>query len=283
MKTLPLLGIALILGLSFASAVVVSEVATQTLFPGSSSRAILEIKNTLSEDIEDVSVTLDLTNLPFTTLGSSEDSHDEINEDDEEDFTFNLKANSNIEPGDYNIPYEISYTFKNDKFNKKGTFGIRVSSKTEISYSVETENPIINQLGQVSLKITNTGFGDIKFVTVKFLKNSDFNLLSSEEVYIGTVDSDDFETATFNVFFNKINPVFKAQVDYKDFDNKLITENIELPVKLFTREEALELGVIQDNSTPIYISMIITLILAWILYRTLRKLIRKRKKDIKGE
>lgn len=269
-KTTILILLTLIIPL--ASAVTLSNVDSETFYPGSTSSINIEIKNTLSQDVEDVSIALDLTNLPFIAIGGSEDSVDEIRENKEEDFTFRLQASNDIKPGDYQIPYTISYD--DPVKQKKGTFGIRVSAKTELSYAVETEMPVENQQGKLSLKIINSGFSDIKFLSVKVFP-SGYTLLSADEIYIGTVNSDDFETAAFDVIFKK-NTRLIAQVTYKDFDNKEIIEPIEFPVTIYSKEKALELGIIKNSNAPLYIATIITLILLWILYRTIRKS-RKRK------
>ena len=69
------------------------------------------------------------------------------------------------------------------------------------------------------MKIINSGFGDIKFVNVQIFPDG-FILLGSANDYIGNVDSDDFESATFDVIFN----------DEKNFDErKKATKKITKP------------------------------------------------------
>src|SRR3989344_3626159 len=78
--------------ISFASAVSVSGVSAGKSFPGEIVSVSITVKNTLSDDVEDVSVVLNLDNTRFTSVGGSEDSDDEIRENREESFNFVIKS-----------------------------------------------------------------------------------------------------------------------------------------------------------------------------------------------
>ena len=278
--------------INLASAMIINNVEQGKIYPGESGSVSVEVKNTFGEDIEDVSLVLDFSMLPFSTVGSAEQSADGIDEDDTETFDFTLKAGNDAKPGDYNIPYIITYanpdaieitvngstTLMNPVIVKKGTIGVSIGAKTEIDYSIETQNPVIGQKGKVTLKMINRGFGDIKFVSVK-ASPSGFTLISDDENYIGTVNSNDFETASYDVVFNNENAKITATVKYKDFDNKDIVQNVELPVKVYTPQEAIELGIIQKSNSMVYVGIIITLILLYVIYRTIKKRNKKKRQN----
>ncbi|MEK6875376.1 MAG: hypothetical protein AABX30_01710 [Nanoarchaeota archaeon] len=271
-----ILAIYLFTMISLASAILV-DVNYIAIYPGESGSVKIDVENNENFDIKDVSVALDLTNLPFSVVGSSEKDLDDLNEDDDDSASFSLKANTDITPGDYNILYVVKYKNAdepsdsvNNSLRKTGGFGIRVSAKTELSFTAETQTNVIGQQGKLSLKIINSGLGDIRFVNAK-ISPSGYTLLSSNENYIGTVASDDFETATFDVIFNQENVNLNAVVSYKDFDNKEQIQNLNIPVQVYTRERALELGIIKKNNTTIYVGIVIILIILWFVYRSWRK------------
>ena len=106
-----------------------------------------------------------------------------------------------------------------------------------------------------------------------------FEWKSEKEIYAGTVDSDDFETATFDVLFKAQNPTFTAVIEYTDFDNNKKTETINLPTQVYTKEKALELGIIQKSKLPLYIGIIVAFVILWIIFRSIRKK-RRMKKSI---
>lgn len=267
----------LVVASHFASALNVDSEYVVT-FPGDENSVKLEVKNTLDYDLYDVSVKLVLDNLPFTSVGSSEKVKD-IDEDDKESFTFTLKSSTDITPGDYNIPYKITYLNDNDStVTETGTFGLRVSAKTEIDFSAETTNAIIGQQGKVNLKIINKGLGGLGFVSVEVFPQG-YELISPEKVYIGTIDSDDSDFASFDVVFNSAEPILIAKVDYRDFDNNEKSQTVNLPFNVYTREKALELGLIQKTSYTIYI-VIGVVIVGWLVWRKVKK--NKKKNKIKN-
>jgi hypothetical protein len=270
------------ISLNFISALNVDSVSIDKLYPGQTADLSVDVRNTLGEDVSDVSVMLILDKTPFTSSGSAEDSQDNINDDDTESFNYILKAPSSIKPGDYNIPYTIAYTGENGtKGQKAGSFGITVSAKTELSYIVEMENNVQGQNGKLSLKIINSGLGDIKFTYVKIISSSGFEVVSNKEIYVGTVSSDDSEVATYDVFYKPVSSAsVNAEIKYKDFDNKEVTETINLPVKIYTKEEALQLGIITQSNTMTYFLVIVVLLVIWFVWRAIRK--RKKKNKLNG-
>lgn len=277
-KTIFALALSLIIFINLASAVSIKSAETDTLAPGEEGNIRIELENNLNDDAKDVSLKLEFINLPFNPIDSSEQSIDEISEGDEERFDFTIKASNDIVPGDYKIPYTLTFKINNEQKQNTGTIGVTVKANPELSFSVTTENPIINTQGKIILKIVNKGFADAKFVTVKILPEG-FTLLSEKEIYIGTIDSDDFETATLDVIFKTKNSLLNAVIEYKDFDNAVITKNIGLPIQVYTQDEAIELGIAKKSNTPLYIGVVITIILIWILYRIIRKQVRKSKNN----
>ena len=250
--------------------------------PGDQTNVQITLKNNLNDDVQDVSFNLVFTGTQFISIGSSEGSTDEIRSDKSKTFFFNIKSAQDIKPGNYNIPYTIVYTDIDDKvIQRQGSIGIVVSGKTELDFSVETEKPVIGESGKLTLKIINSGFGDLKFVNVK-LQPQGFILLGSDSDYIGTINSDDFETATFDIVVKSQNPVVTAALEYENIDNKKFTQELEIPLKAYSVERAIELGIKQKNNAPVYIGIVIAIIIIFIIVRAIKKRIRKRKSMQQG-
>ncbi|MBU1136586.1 MAG: hypothetical protein ABIG37_01545 [Nanoarchaeota archaeon] len=257
----------LILNLVLVSALVVSDVNYGELFPGQETDLTISVKNTLEEDIEEVSFNLDFTNSVFTPVGGSEKNFDEIREDKTKDFNFRIKAGNDASPGDYQIPYKISYK---DGTDKTGTIGIIIKGKAELIVTLNTENNVVGNNGKILLKIVNVGFADAKFVSVE-VSPFGYVLLSEQKVYIGTIGSDDSDTASFDVIFNNKNARFSSVIKYRDFDNQEKIENIDLPINIYTTEKAIELGIIKKSNTPTYAGVIFVLLILWWMWRKLKR------------
>jgi hypothetical protein len=259
----------LVLTLNLASAMTVSSVESNNFQPGSEQSIIVKVKNTLDDTTEQVSLSLDLSTLPFVAT-NSEDDVDEIDEGDSENFDFIIKASNDAKAGNYEIPYTLTYLINNTLKSKKGSFSLTVEGNPELVYSTSLETPVVGQTGKITLKIVNKGFGDAKFVSVTINPNG-YTLLSDQENYIGTISSDDFETISLDVIFKSQNPTLNAQIEYKDFDNQLIKKNINLPLEIYSKESAIELGIIQRSYTIYYAFAIIVLFLIWIIRRRIKK------------
>ena len=250
-----------------------------TLYPGEEKTVTLNVENNENFDIEDISISLDLSQVPFTTVGSSTKDIDDLDEGDDDSVKFTLRASTDITPGDYDIPYTVKYTNagnNSQNTTEQGSFGIRVSAKTDLDFSAETRDAaILGRAGQVSLEIVNRGLGEVKSVSVE-ISPEGFELLSSNKIFIGTIDSDDSDTAVFDVIYKNQNPTLSARVTYKDFDNIDQVETIDIPFKAYTEEQALQLGLIKKSNTLYYILGILILLIIWYVWKKIKK---KRKKE----
>ena len=263
----------LVLTLSFASAIVV-DADYITIYSGESGKISVEIENNENFDIEDISLALELSDLPFTSIGSSEKDVDDLDEDDEDRVSFTLRASTDIVPGDYNIPYTLTYINsenKTESFEKTGSFGLRVSAKTDLDFTLEIrENAIIGDEGRISLEIINKGLGDIKSVSVQIFP-SGFELLSKNKVFVGTVDADDTDLASFDVIYKTQNPTLSVRVEYRDFDNQVQVQTVEIPFNVYTKERAIELGLIEKSKAKTYLGIAFVLVVVWFFYRRRKK------------
>lgn len=243
-----------------------------SLYPGEEGRIGIELKNNNNFDTEFVSLALNLEKIPFITVGSSEKSIDELDEDDKEKIVFNIKPSTSISPGDYEIPYVLKYTNSdtNVVFTKTGSFGIKINAKTELDFSVVTNNNILNQKGKITLKIINKGLGEVKFVSVQIFPQG-YELLSSDTIYVGNIASDDSDSVSFDVFFKTLSPSMYAKVNYKDLDNKDQLKTINIPINVYTQEKAIELGLIKKSNNLLYIGIVLFLLVLWFVYRKIKK------------
>jgi len=249
-----------------------------TVYPGDSTRISLSVKNTENFDIQDVSVALSLGGLPFSIEGSSEKSINDINEDDKENFNFNLNVNGDAKPGSYEIPYTIIYSNENGTklTPETGTVGIKISAKTELDFAVNAENNIVGETGKLNLDIINRGAGDLKSVSVEIMP-SGFDLLSDKKVYVGSVAAYDSERVSFDVIYRGMAPTFSAKIVFKDFDNNDQQQIVSLPVSVYSREQATKIGLLNSGGGFFWIWIIVLLVIAFIVWRVIKR--RKKKKS----
>lgn len=260
----------------FISAVVV-DADYVTMYPGQEGKVSIKVDNNENFDIEQVSLALDLSNVPFSSIGSSEKAYDDLNDGDDDSATFTVIPSTDIVPGDYEIPYILKYVdADNDSINfeKEGSFGIRVSAKTDLDFSLDVDgNAIVGEKGGFSVEIINRGLGEIKSVSVQIIP-SGYELLSKDKVFVGTISADDSDSAGFDVLYRTTSPTISARITYKDFDNKDQSKTINLPLTVYTREQATNMGILSKPSYTFY-KILGLLVVIFIIYKILK---RKRRK-----
>lgn len=259
-----------ILFLNLTSAVVIDSVFADDITPGNQGTIRIEVENILDDEVNDFTITLNFDNLPFIPIGTSEQTIDEIDEDDDEDFVFTVKASPTITPGDYQIPYTLTYEYNSEQKTRTGSIGIRVTANPSLSYAADAEDAIIGKQGTIRLQIINKGFSDARFVSVRILPER-FTLLSENQIYIGEIESDDFETINIDAVFTERNPRLGAVIEYINFENEKVIENIDLPLTVYTQERAEQLGLVQRSNTGTLVFGVIALILIIVLWRIIKK------------
>ena len=277
------IGLFLVISLfSLASAVTIKSAVTSPseIAPGEIAKITIEIENILSDDVQNVNVALDLSGtVPIAPYqGSSEKSVDEIREGDDEKFTFNIIVLPEASPGIYKIPVKVSYMVNGTLGTKNGTIGVMVNSPARIKISVEGYL-IKGQEGTVDFRIVNDGLSDLKLVSVQTTQPvSGATINSPLYEYLGNIDSDDFETVELTIFARENSGssiLIPLKIIYKDTTNKDFTQEETLNVKVYSQEEAENLGLIEKQNYTLYIAIGI-IVLLYIFYRIRKRMKRKK-------
>lgn len=272
MKKSSIIFFALLIMVQLVSAqIAVKEVISQPdkVEPGQRITLSILLENVGKEDIENIAVKLDLSNLPFAPVNSAtEQVLDEIQEDESRQVNFNLIVLPEAEPKIYKIPLKINY---NTTF-KESIISINVEAKPKLDISLESSEIVkVNDKGKIIVKLVNLGLSDIKSMRLTLLPNPSYETLSTNTIYISDIDFEDFETAEFDIIANEKNPKLLFNLNYKDINNKEYAENKELTLNVYNLEEAKKLGLVQSNAVLMFLVPIIILVLIYFIYRKLRK------------
>jgi len=287
--TIFILGIYIFSLISMANALIINSVSTSPdqVAPGETSRISINIKNNEELDIENVVVSLDFTTVPFAPYNSGSDyTISEILESKIKSAEFDVIALNNAASGIYKIPVKIEYRESGQADGtpnkvKSSLISIMINSKPILDVSSEDGVLLKNQKSKVSLKIVNKGLSDAKFLEINMQGNSYTTLVSQSKVYIGDVDSNDFQTAEFEIFFKETSPnsiTLSVTITYKDISNKEYTENFDVQLKVYSQDQAVQLGLIQKSYTWM---IVIAVIIIVILFFVIRAIVKRRNKNNK--
>lgn len=245
--------------------------------PGASNDLKIRLTNKADSVLKNVKVRLDLGNVPFVPIGSTnEKSIYQIESGKSYDLDFNLLTDPEAKSGVYQAALKIEYYDELGKgYFKNSTIGLVVSAEPDLSVTIEKSGVYgANQAGDVSIKIVNKGVSNIKFMNVKLMPSSSYRIISNDEVYIGKIDSDDYGTADFKIYAGSTNQKeinLPIVLTYKDANNRDFTETKEMALNLYSASEAKKFGLQAGNGTWSIVIIIVVALVGFYLYRRWRK------------
>ncbi|NOQ38593.1 hypothetical protein GQ472_06960 [archaeon] len=263
----------------------VVSIATKPVqfLPGQKGDADIVIKNTADSTLKNIKVTMDLSSatVPFAPLGKSTTYIiNNMAGGEEETATFEIIATPEAISGIYKIPLTITFSDNvGNDYTSSEIVSLIVGGTPDLLVNVEPEKLFLSgTTGDIRVNIINKGLVDVKYVTVKIESDDDFELLSNDEIYIGNIDSDDFDSASFSIH---ISPSFSGDLSipmtltYMSANNDAFEVDETLEMRVYTASEAQSLGLISKSSASTIYAAIVIVAVVYIGYRKYKK----RKKD----
>ena len=121
-------------------------------------------------------------------------------------------------------------------------------SEPELDFNIEEQKVFEKgKTGDVVISVSNIGPSKVKFINLKLESSDEYDVISSDKVYLGNLDADDFQTATFKLHVNKKNPKLLLRVDYKDSYNADLTKNVILNLRTYSSGQAAAYGLVNPG------------------------------------
>lgn len=113
----------------------------------------------------------------------------------------------------------------------------------------------------------------MKLVTVTLNASEAISIESSNTVYVGDIDSDDYESADFSIVPRNAagDITLPLHIEFLDANNERYEMDTTVSIHLYTQEEAQSKGIIQSSNYVGYIITAIIVIGGFLLYRRMRK------------
>ena len=250
--------------------------------PGDKTKLRIQLKNYATSLLKDIRVSLDLDGIPLNPVDSTNEKIVSfIDPQEKSDVDFNLLVDSDAASQAYKIPLRIEYSdLLNKNYTKDNVVTLVVGEEPDLGVNLEDTDIYTGGKGSIDIKIVNKGNIDVKFLNVKLKQSEDYKILSADEEYIGNIDSDDYETAEFDLF---VNPTEESEIklpvnlDYKDANNQDYSKNINLKLKIYSMSDAKKLGFVKRNGTFNIIIVLIIIVGLFLYWR------RRRKKKLKKQ
>jgi len=221
--------------------------------------------------------------LPFTPIGSgNEQTLKKLEAGKIAEITFNIFTDADAASKVYKVPYNLTYSDASGAdFSRAGIVGWLVESEPDLTVNIDkTEVYSAGAKGNIDIKLVNKGFSDIKFLDVKLTEGNGFTLLSNPEVYIGKLDSDDYETAEYTLMVSsdaKDKITLPLHVEYRDANGQLFVKDLPLELKLFSGAELKQRTNGNASPLPAIIIVAVIVIAGILIFRRIKK--GKKKKE----
>ncbi len=254
----------------------ITGVESKEVSPGEITTLKIKLKNEADSYLRDVNIKLNVSGSIFLPINSTEDRKIYLIGSKEEKIAdFDLLVSPNAECGPYKILTYISYYDSAGVYYTKTNYvTLIVTAEPEITVNID-ESGILTagQTGIVSLNIINKGLMDLKFLTIS-LKPDGYEILSPPDVYVGALDSDDYDTIDFRIHTpeNGKELPLKIELVYKDANNKMYSDEHIVNLRLYTQEELTNYNLVPDTTgTTNTIIFIILLFVGYWVYKKLKK------------
>ncbi len=238
------------------------------------------LRNNGETDITDVSVFLDLKDLPLAPFdSSSEFGIDKIKENRIQFAEFKITALDNAESKTYKIPVQVSYNEEGETKTRSSLISVKVNSPPVLEVVAEENLLLKGTNNKVNLKIINRGLSDAQYLEIEAKESVRYKVISPDKIYIGDVDGNDFDSVEFMIFLDKNTKdkiVFPVAMRYSDVFNNKYENEFEIQLRTYTKNEAVKLGLLKESQTRKIIIGVIVVIFLWFVYRWWRKKNKKK-------
>ncbi|MBR9690268.1 hypothetical protein GOV08_01145, partial [Candidatus Woesearchaeota archaeon] len=150
-------------------------------------------------------------------------------------FEYSIIAFPSVSPGIYKLPLTLEFfDGTGQKYTKSEEITIIVNPKVALDVLIESST-LTKEIkkGDIDIRIVNKGFGELKFVNLVLKESDTYKLLTSYgATYIGNIDSDDYETADFQILAKKDTVDIPITLEYMDSLNKEYSVDKTLTLEL---------------------------------------------------
>jgi hypothetical protein len=159
--------------------------------PGRTILLSFSIRNSGEGAAKDLKITLEQSDIFVTPSSSGEVVISDLEPLESKEVTIPIIINPDVSIGVYSIPVKITYydETRSANYSETKNIGLTVSGEAEFVITASNENLYSNMVSDLEISIANSGTSSAQYLTATV--TSDYG---SEEIYIGTLDPDDYET-----------------------------------------------------------------------------------------
>lgn len=218
--------------------------------PGSTGQMTLTLENLANSQFKNIDVNLDVSDIPVAPRETSRKRVSSVGPGSSENVTFNLDVDGDAENQLYKMPIQIDYQNQaGQELSVTETTGVNVGGFPNIEVGVdESDIRSSGQRGTVTFRVLNRGEGQARFVGVQLEETDQYEIISEDSIYLGSMIADDYQTAEFDIYVKDgvEDLEMPVSVEYRDGEGDQ-TEQFNVNRELYTSTELSRYGMSQSG------------------------------------
>lgn len=199
----------------------------QVFVPGSVGTLSITLRNDAGLKISSGTIKLGLEDVDIIPVQmTNQQRFSDLQAGQRQTIEFALAPSPSLTPGIYKIPVDINFTDQQgNRYTLSEYVGIRVGAEPDVSISIDDVKITSDaETGDVFLRVTNKGLGEVKFVNIQLGASESYELVAGgDERYVGNIDSDDYKTARLQLTAKEDTVTIPVTVTYMDSLNNEYT------------------------------------------------------------
>ncbi len=271
------------------------------IVPGNPASVLIRLKNMDDTDLKDISLKLDLSlstlssaataeanlnQLPFAPLDSATEKKIRLLGPGEDTvFSYDIIAFADAAPGVYKVPIELRYyDYLGNEYVKDDIISLISGAPPNLLVTIDSTDLSLNKPdGNVVIKFVNSGLTQIQFLNVRLPDTKDYKVISPQDVYIGNIASDDYETAQYQLHIMNITSIGSGEgrivlpvaVSFSDGNNVGYNKTYQLDLDLYSPSLT---GTGKSSNASLYIIILIVVGIVVFFYLRSRRRAKKTRK-----
>ena len=247
--------------------------------PGSTNTMDIELENLANGYFRNVDVNANIEDEDLTSIGSSRERVQLIDPLSSETVSFDINVDEDADNGVYRIPLEFRYQNEmGDEIETTQTAGLVVGGVPELDVGIErTDIRTSGVRDTVTFNVINKGDGQASFVDLYLEESEKFEVISEDREYLGSMISDDYQTAEFDVYVEEdIESLeFPVTLEYQNEQGERANRTVNVERQLYSSDELSRYGLSESGTSTVVLIAAVVLVVGGVYYW------RKRKKDKK--
>lgn len=172
---------------------------------------------------------------PVVVSGTSSQRVSSIAPDQQKTLSYTLNVDESAENGVYSIPMDLSYENEaGATLTRSASTGIVIGGRPNIDVGITNDGAVnAGSTGEINFRFVNRGEGTAKFVQTEVQEGDGYTIRSGQSVYLGDMSSDDYQTASTEIYANdSVDSVtVPVKVTYQENgQEQTFTEEVEVNV-----------------------------------------------------